>query len=559
MMIAACNAVGANCWLNMPFLSTNAYVTSEATLVKSLLNPGLKAIVEYGNEVWNNYEYNSYIQGQIYSAGQAAFPVAAQSNWSSTTTYASGNVVNGSNSEVYTSTASGNLNHNPVTDGGVHWSDNGYACSGVPFTEFSYQFAYGILRAAQNGNTFASVMGSPNVVRILGSQNAYYSRSVYQLDFLASNCGGNGSLFSGTAAANADAMATAPYFGGANPLAWTTQSDGGLTYLFTEQNSGGILPDGAGTGNCGNLAGNTCGTSTAVTLTSSSGSVPSTPSNGTCEGMYLTNAIGTSATLAVDGGTAFLLTDQYGDFAIASLAVNAGGTGYAVNDTVTLLGGSPKSSTANVILKVTGVSGGAITSFSFNYSGQYAAYSTFAFTQGSTSGSGTGATFNSAVWTGSGVGYGASATSPIVFCFTNATSAGAVAAAWRWNSTGKTGGWIASATAYWACDAQIAAGSPGCEGYYSPSPLALYAYESGFNYIPGNDATYETWYYAAARDARMGTAYTNYYTAMLSSTPTAPINVFIDITAFSQYNVWGDLENITQTTSPRFQATSTLQ
>lgn len=49
-------------------------------------------------------------------------PDQAAANWSSGTTYAIGNTVNGSDNNTYTSLANGNLNNNPVFDGGVHWS-----------------------------------------------------------------------------------------------------------------------------------------------------------------------------------------------------------------------------------------------------------------------------------------------------------------------------------------------------------------------------------------------------------------------------------------------------
>lgn len=52
-------------------------------------------------------------------------PANAPALWSSITTYASGNQVGGSDGTIYTSATNGNLNHNPITDGGVHWTNTG--------------------------------------------------------------------------------------------------------------------------------------------------------------------------------------------------------------------------------------------------------------------------------------------------------------------------------------------------------------------------------------------------------------------------------------------------
>src|SRR5262249_2109979 len=53
-------------------------------------------------------------------------------------------------------------------------------------------------------------------------------------------------LWSGApcSAHNVNAIAIAPYFGYDVPNTWTTQSDGGLTSLFTEMMQGGLSPGG---------------------------------------------------------------------------------------------------------------------------------------------------------------------------------------------------------------------------------------------------------------------------------------------------------------------------
>lgn len=68
----------------------------------------------------------------------------------------------------------------------------------------------------------------------------------------------------------------------------------------------------------------------------------------------------------------------------------AGGSGYAVNDTITIAGGT---SSVAVVLTVTAVTAGLVTAASIKTAGTYTALPPSVATQASTSGSGTGATF----------------------------------------------------------------------------------------------------------------------------------------------------------------------
>jgi hypothetical protein len=52
-------------------------------------------------------------------------PSLSPANWSAVTTYTVGQKVNGSDGITYQSIGSGNLNHDPTLDGGVHWSTAG--------------------------------------------------------------------------------------------------------------------------------------------------------------------------------------------------------------------------------------------------------------------------------------------------------------------------------------------------------------------------------------------------------------------------------------------------
>ena len=48
-----CNAVGADCWFNVPVTISDDCMTQVAAYLAAHLNPGLKVHLEYGNECWN--------------------------------------------------------------------------------------------------------------------------------------------------------------------------------------------------------------------------------------------------------------------------------------------------------------------------------------------------------------------------------------------------------------------------------------------------------------------------------------------------------------------------
>lgn len=52
-MAALANALHADAWFTMPHLADDDYVRNFAQTAPRLLDPGLKAYVEYSNEVWN--------------------------------------------------------------------------------------------------------------------------------------------------------------------------------------------------------------------------------------------------------------------------------------------------------------------------------------------------------------------------------------------------------------------------------------------------------------------------------------------------------------------------
>jgi len=79
---------------------------------------------------------------------------------------------------------------------------------------------------------------------------------------------------------------------------------------------------------------------------------------------------------------------------LTSVAINAGGSGYAVSDVVVLAGGTAYTRAEITVTSVDG--GGAITGLTISEQGLYSVPVT-SFTQYSTTGSGTGATFDSGV------------------------------------------------------------------------------------------------------------------------------------------------------------------
>ncbi len=178
-----CNAVGADCWLNVPHMADNNYMTQMATLVHQMLGGTQKVYIEFSNEVWNYiFSQASYAQTQ----GQAMWP--------------------GANATPF------DLNRN--------W--------------------FG-MRTAQMCDIWKSTWGADasRVVCVLGAQaaNTYTATESLQCPLWTGD--GNGPC----AAHGIGAVAIAPYFGGAVPAAWTSQPDGGLSSLFesmTQQNDPSI-------------------------------------------------------------------------------------------------------------------------------------------------------------------------------------------------------------------------------------------------------------------------------------------------------------------------------
>lgn len=188
------NTTGADAWLNVPHMANDDYITQMAALVHQQLGNTQKVYLELSNEVWNGifaqYQY-------AVSQGQALWPTQQGGG------------------------------------GGYAWNRNWYG-----------------MRVAQMCDIWKSTWGSDanRVVCVLGAQGGTTYSATQSLQcpyWTGAPCSGHG----------IGAVAIAPYFGyGGVPLAWTAQSDGGLSLLFaalTAQNDplipgGGLLGQVAG-------------------------------------------------------------------------------------------------------------------------------------------------------------------------------------------------------------------------------------------------------------------------------------------------------------------------
>lgn len=82
-------------------------------------------------------------------------------------------------------------------------------------------------------------------------------------------------------------------------------------------------------------------------------------------------------------------------YQVSAAAIQAGGSGYAIGDTITLTGGT---AIVQAVLTVATLSGSAVATVTVTYPGNYTTKPADPVSQGSTSGAGTGATFNM-TWT----------------------------------------------------------------------------------------------------------------------------------------------------------------
>jgi hypothetical protein len=76
ILLQLCNTVGADCWLNVPHMANDDYITQMAVLAHANLAATQKIYVEFSNEVWNGgYAQAAYAAAQ----GKALWPNAGAS------------------------------------------------------------------------------------------------------------------------------------------------------------------------------------------------------------------------------------------------------------------------------------------------------------------------------------------------------------------------------------------------------------------------------------------------------------------------------------------------
>jgi hypothetical protein len=178
-VVQLCNAVGADCWLNVPHQANNDYITKMAVLAHANLNASQKIYIEFSNEVWNGaYKQSGYAAAQ----GKMLWPNAGVPPWA--------------------------------------YNNNWYG-----------------MRTAQMCDIWKSVWGadSSRVICVLGAQAANADVAKQSLECSLWTGSGNAPC----ANHNINAVAIAPYFGDKNAQkSWTEAADGGHTQLFQELGGG---------------------------------------------------------------------------------------------------------------------------------------------------------------------------------------------------------------------------------------------------------------------------------------------------------------------------------
>jgi len=165
------NAISADAWMNVPVMADDKFIRRMAALVHDQLGGSQRIYVELSNEVWN------------FSFSQAKYA---------------------------------------VSHGKALWPTRSSR-----YGDYEYNREWFGMRTAQMCDIWKSVWRSdPRLVCVLGAQAAWSFSATQALKCLywtqGAPCSGHG----------INAVAVAPYLGGAVPSAWTSQGDGGLANLF---------------------------------------------------------------------------------------------------------------------------------------------------------------------------------------------------------------------------------------------------------------------------------------------------------------------------------------
>jgi hypothetical protein len=501
VIVAICNKLSADLYLNFPLLVDDTWANNLATLVRdgntdstgkvwSGLNSGLKIYIEHGNEWWlHNFPtalYNT-VTGTGY--GLTAFPSGGSQfnigwHWGVLRAIQIGAIFRSafSNSNRVQRLIAG---QNAAGGSGINQAelvlvatDGGGVATSVTITVGNPT----VINQTAHGRLAGSVLGFQGTLPTgMSTSQPYYVMSAgltansFQITATpggttpvstsGTSSGVTAIYWPGQASSMVDGFAVAPYFTGnvAYPQAWTDSTtgspDGGLTLFFNALINGGIIPTGAAAVTATAVGGGALGASwTAAQVATGSGTV----SNGEIISVTFGQASGASPTLKANDGTAYPVQDAAGNATTVS------------------------SGTINLV-------------------------------------------------------------------FTNATSAGAATAGWRLlDTTGSLG------------EAQVQMDDFTSVYNYVVTltgadavPLYLCTYEGGQQCVGkvSNvfNTVYDTLYLAANRDNRMGTVYTKFIGEALQ-TGAAFFTHFNSIGAYTGGFYWGALESITQATSPKYAA-----
>jgi hypothetical protein len=100
-------------WLSLQ--SSNEDVPGTALAWDTTTTYGLDDVVSYGGFQWRS----------LITLNTGTTPAVAPNDWSSVTTYTTGNTVTASDGYIYSSVGTGNLNHDPSLDDGTYWTNTG--------------------------------------------------------------------------------------------------------------------------------------------------------------------------------------------------------------------------------------------------------------------------------------------------------------------------------------------------------------------------------------------------------------------------------------------------
>lgn len=178
VIIQLCNAISADCWLNVPHTADNNFITQLATLAHGSLGSSQKVYIEFSNEVWNGgYPQYQYAVNQ----GKATWPSA-----------------------------------------------------NAPDYQYNRDW-YG-MRVAQTCDIWKAAWGADasRVVCVLGAQGANTTSATESLNCPLWTGTGN----TPCSAHGIGAVAISPYFGFITvQSSWLSAADGGLSQLFTALNA----------------------------------------------------------------------------------------------------------------------------------------------------------------------------------------------------------------------------------------------------------------------------------------------------------------------------------